>query len=163
VAIFSAAQDAFKRAAKALAKKNFKQPCNDDFAAVGTNAAAVQAGAANAVFLNGVGSSVSLSSLYSSSPVQGVAQAGSGLTGTVGSLIASHSGTVAVAQLGGNNIYINSVLIDPKNYFQDISIVLHELLHNVTGLTDSDIQSAFGLSTKGVSDNITQKLLKDCF
>jgi len=54
-------------------------------------------------------------------------------------------------------------LIDPNNYYQDISIVLHEVLHNVTGMTDDMIQSALGLSTNAVSDNITQRLLKDCF
>jgi len=40
--------------------------------------------------------------------------------------------------------------------------MLHEILHNVTGLTDGDIQSALGLGG-GVSNNITQRLIKDCF
>jgi hypothetical protein len=41
--------------------------------------------------------------------------------------------------------------------------VLHEVLHNVTGLTDPDIERKLGLPDNGPSDVITQKLLKDCF
>ncbi len=161
---FAPARQAFERAAKAIAAKNkFKQPCNDDFTALKTNAAAVQAGASNALFLNGVGSSVTMASLYSTSPVPGVVQAGSTLTGTVSDFIAANPGTVAVAQLGGADIYLNAALIDPANYYQDIAVVLHEVLHNVTGLTDTDIQRALGLKGTSVSNNITQKLLKDCF
>lgn len=39
---------------------------------------------------------------------------------------------------------------------------MHELLHNVTGLTDPDLQSALGLPDGNGSDNISQKLLTDC-
>jgi RHS repeat-associated protein len=160
---FQAAQGAFRRAAQDLAKKNFKQPCNDDLAALGTNAAAVRTGAGKAAFLYGVGNTATMASLYASSPVASVRQAARSLTGTVGSYIASHTGVVAVAQLGGSNIYLNPSLINTTDYFQNISIVLHEVLHNVTGLTDPDMQRALRLSTSEISDNITQRLRKDCF
>ncbi len=161
---FPIAQGYFQMLAKSLSKKKYSQKCNTDFAAVGTSANAIAAGAASAVFLNGVNSSVPLSSLYANSPVPGVAQAGSALTGTVGSVIAA-PGTVAVAQLGGSNIYLNSAQVNtgPNAFYQDISVLLHELLHNVTGLTDSDIQKDLGLQESNITDNITQKLLKDCF
>jgi RHS repeat-associated protein len=166
---FAAAQAAFQSDAKAIANKtSFKPACDSDFAALGVTDDQVQAAASAAVFLNGIGSDVPLSSLYETSPVASVRQAGSTLTGTVGSAIVS-PGTVALAQLGGNAIYINAPLINPGDYYQDISVVLHELLHNVTGLTDPDIQSALGLPStdrngKAVpSDNITQRLKKDCF
>jgi hypothetical protein len=70
---------------------------------------------------------------------------------------------VALAQLGGNNIYLNSSLINPNNYYQNIGTLLHELLHNITGITDQDLQGDLGLSQSSVSNNITQKLIKDCF
>ncbi|MBY0505371.1 MAG: RHS repeat-associated core domain-containing protein [Bryobacteraceae bacterium] len=40
--------------------------------------------------------------------------------------------------------------------------VLHELLHDITGLGDSDLQEAFGLEPD-VSDNITSQLMQRCF
>jgi hypothetical protein len=40
---------------------------------------------------------------------------------------------------------------------------MHEVIHNMTGLTDPDIQRALGLDETKPSDNITQKLKKDCF
>ena len=54
-------------------------------------------------------------------------------------------------------------MINLNNYYQNLATVLHEILHNVTGLSDDAIQTALGLSTSQVSNNITQKLLKDCF
>jgi hypothetical protein len=54
---FGAAQDSFQRAASRIAKqKTFKQPCDGDFSALGTTAAAVQAGAANVDIENGTAS-----------------------------------------------------------------------------------------------------------
>jgi hypothetical protein len=44
-----------------------------------------------------------------------------------------------------------------------VPLVPHEILHNVTGLTDGDIQTILFGSAGGVSDNITQRLIKDCF
>ena len=162
--IFGPAQAAFQSDAKNIAKqKRFKKNCENDFAALKITDNQVRAAAGNAVFLNGVGSSVSLASTYATSPVASVAQAGSALTGTVGGFIASNPGTVALAQLGGKNIYINAGLINPADFFQDISVVLHELLHNITGLTDPDIQTALGLPSSDVTDNIAQKLKADCY
>ncbi len=166
---FSAAQAAFQNDAKALAKKKFGKNCEKDFTAVGVTDSQVQAGASSAVFINGNGSNVTMSSLYATSPVPSVRQAGSTVTGTVDAFIFSHPGTVAVAQLGGPDIYLNAALINPTDYYTDIATVLHELLHNVSGLTDPDIQNDLGLPTVDKngnpisSDNITKKLLKDCF
>ena len=161
---FSQAQAAFRGDAKTLAAtRRFKINCDKDFSAVGVSAAQVRAGAAAAVFVNGVGSSVAMASLYASSPVPGIQQSAGSIAGTVGGFIAANPGTVAVAQLGGSAIYLNSSLISPGAYYTDLAVLLHEILHNITGLTDSDIQSALGLPETNVSDNITQKLLRDCF
>jgi hypothetical protein len=160
---FANAQAAFKSDAKNLAKMKLSQNCQNDLQAVGTTAAAIQAAASNVQFLNGVGSDVSMSSLYKTSPVASVRAAGSTQTGTVGSFIATHEGTVAVAQLGVNTVYLNAALINPNNYWVDMAIILHELLHNVSGLTDFDLQRDLGLPQSTVTDNITQKLFTDCF
>lgn len=71
-------------------------------------------------------------------------------------------GTVAVSQLGGPKIYVNPTMINPHDYFQNLGLVFHEVLHNVTGLTDPDIQRAFGLDQDKPSSNIAQKLINDC-
>jgi hypothetical protein len=160
---FLPAKGAFQRAANSIAKKkNFKQPCNSDFAALGITMAAVEADAANLNIQNGYANTTLESSLYANTPqaASAVAQYGSE---TIGQYFAQNPSTVAEAQLNGNTIYINPALVNPNSYFQNLGVVLHEILHNVTGLTDNAIQSAFGLSTSGVSDNITQKLIKDCF
>jgi hypothetical protein len=81
---------------------------------------------------------------------------------TIGQFQAQNPGTVAQSQLNGNTVYINPSLINPGNFYQNLGTMLHEILHNVTGLTDGDIQSALGLGG-GVSNNITQRLIKDCF
>jgi hypothetical protein len=160
---FATARSVFKGDAKTISTMKFSQPCNNDLTALGTNVAAVQNGAANAQFLDGAGSAVTMASLYASSPVASIANLANAVTGTVGSTIASNAGIVALSQLGGSAIYLNSSMIDPSDYYQDISTVLHEVLHNVTGLTDPDIEKALSLAQNGVSDVITQKLKTDCF
>ncbi len=158
--------DAFKNAANNLAKKKFKPKCLADFGKLGVTGDQVHQAAAAANFLNGIGSTVSLASLYQSSPVPSVRQAGRSATGTVGSFFANNPGTVALSQLGGNDIYLNPGLIDPSNYYQTLGTVLHEVLHNVSGLTDQGVgglQDLLGLKQQDVTDNVTQKLIKDCF
>ena len=57
------------RAAKDLSKKKLdKKNCQKDLAALGVTADQVRQGAADANILNGVGSTVPLSSLYATSP-----------------------------------------------------------------------------------------------
>jgi hypothetical protein len=160
---FATAKDVFQGDAKRIAnKKSFSKHCDSDFAALGTTAAAVQADAANLDVENGAGITALESSLYANTAGYASAQAQYG-SETIGQFMTQNPGTVAEAQLNGNAIYINPSLIDPTNYFQNMGTVLHEILHNVTGMSDDQIQSALGLSTKQVSNNITQKLIKDCF
>ncbi|HWB82994.1 MAG TPA: hypothetical protein VG675_02555 [Bryobacteraceae bacterium] len=137
-------------------------PCNDDFSVLGTTAAAVQADASNVDIENGTDSAVLHASLCANTSSAAVAAAQFGNL-TVGQYQAQNPGTVAQEQLNGSAIYINAALIDPNAYFQNLGVVLHEILHNITGLTDDAIQSAFGLPTNQPSNNITQKLIKDCF
>jgi hypothetical protein len=158
---FAAAKGIFQSNAKTLAKKNFRQPCENDFALLGTNGADVRLGAANVNIQNGTNSSVLKADLYANTTLYAAAQAQFGAT-TVGQYQQLNPGTVAQAELKGNDIYINSSLIDPYAYYQNLGVTLHEILHNVTGLTDPDIQTKFFGKSGGLSDDITQKLIKDC-
>jgi len=48
----------------------------------------------------------------------------------------------ALAELNGNKIYLNPKWWWGGEYFlDDLSTVMHELIHNVTGLTDADFES----------------------
>jgi RHS repeat-associated protein len=172
---FKQAQTAFQNAANFIADANsWSQDCENDFKALGTSDAAVEAGASAAQFYDGIGSSVTIASLYAGAANPDVQRNGALLQGTVGQNIGSSPlGVVADAQLGGNAIYLNGPLISGLmngTYklqngaaFNVSAVALHEILHNVTGLTDPEIQSRLNLSTTSASDNIAQKLLADCF
>jgi RHS repeat-associated protein len=136
--------------------------CADDLLALGLNGEMVANGASNADFHNGVGSTVPLSSLYETSPNPLVARNAPFIPGTVGDAMKG-PGTVALAQLGGNNIYLNTGIIDPSNFAANVGTLFHEVVHNVTGLTDSDIQRSLGLPESPITSNITNKLMKDCW
>jgi hypothetical protein len=60
------------------------------------------------------------------------------------SIAANPLGIIAESQLGGNDIYINPGGIAPADYYGNLSVVLHGLLHNTTGLTDFDLQGGVG-------------------
>jgi len=81
---------------------------------------------------------------------------------TVGSKL-QEPGVAAVSQLGGHNIYVNPAMINVSAYWKNLGLVFHEVTHNITGLTDNDIQRALGLSENVPSDNIANQLRKDCF
>jgi hypothetical protein len=140
---------AFKGAAKLLADtaKNgllglFNPDCAKDLQALGLSPSQVAYGATQANFLNGVGSSVPLSSLFADSPAPYIARNAHLYQGTVGDAMVTHGnlGTVAMSQLGGHDVYLNSALIDPNNAGANLGTVFHEVTHNLTGLTDNDIQ-----------------------
>lgn len=71
-------------------------------------------------------------------------------------------GVAAVAQSPGNNIYINAGWVNGMTSSQQEAMLLHELLHNITGSVDSVLQGDLGLSTTAPSQNIGDKLEKDC-
>ena len=77
---------------------------------------------------------------------------------TVSQYIGANPGTVAIAQAPGNNIYIDASLVNGLSAQEQTALVLHELLHNVTGSNDATIQQALGLSTAAPSVNISNKL-----
>jgi hypothetical protein len=171
---FSVALAAFQNAASQIeGTGSFSAQCDKDLAAVGASPAALQAAASTADFQNGIGSSATVASLYSGAATPIVGQLGANSPGTIGQVFAgSPLGVVAEAQLGGNNIYLNGPLISGLlngTYqltggaaFNVTAVVMHELLHNLTGLTDPEIQTDLGLTQSAVTDNISQKLATDC-
>jgi hypothetical protein len=65
-------------------------------------------------------------------------------------------GTLGGTVLDRSDVYFRSGGINTAT-------IIHEALHSLLGETDSQIQTRFGISTGGVSDNITQELRKhDC-
>jgi hypothetical protein len=155
--------ETFQKAEQELVKQKLnKKKCQTDLGLLGTNTAAIHSAAANANIQDGTNSTVPEASLYANTPNYSNAQTQFGSM-TIGQFQAQHPGTVAQAQLNGNNIYVNSSLISASNYWVNLSSALHEDIHNATGLTDSDIQRLLGLSQTEPSVNISNRLLKDCF
>jgi RHS repeat-associated protein len=133
--------------------------CATLLAALGITGNDVAAGAANAVFYDGTTSNASFSSLYENTAAgRTVAAQYAGIT--VAGHFATHPGTAAMAQLNGNNVYVNPSLIASAGA---LGTVFHEVIHNVSGLVDSEIQRRLGLPESSITSNITAKLMQDCF
>lgn len=157
------AKAALQRASKEVQKQKLnKKKCKDDLAKLNTTADAVRQGAKAAEFINGVGSTVPLSSTYAGSPIADLQRLAPSIQGTVGEEIAQ-PGVVAVSDLGGHRIFFNPDLISVKDFWVNVATVFHETLHNITGLTDTDLQKSLGLPQDKVSKNISDKLSQDCF
>ena len=67
-----------------------------------------------------------------------------------------------MTELGGNRIWIR------PSYFNQIgsgwaaAVVMHELVHNIIGLTDDDLARNLGITLVNGSRDITVRLLTDC-
>jgi hypothetical protein len=120
----------------------------------------LQAAAAAVVFQNGALSDTPLTELYAGSHDPTVASAAPG--GTVGEYFADNPSTTAMAQLGGNQVWINAGLFSVFGEGWLAGTIMHELVHNITGLTDVDFQRALGID-EGASRNISIRLATDCF
>jgi len=154
---------ALQRADKDLSKDKLqKKNCGKDLDKLGLEPEDIRQGAKAANIINGTGSQRSLSSLYSDQGNPGIQKLGSSVQGTVGEDLAK-PGHVAVAELGGNDIYVDPAKINPADYFFNKATAFHEVIHNITGMTDPDIQRALGLKENVPSENITKKLEGDCF
>jgi hypothetical protein len=141
--------------AKELAKKKFdKKTCAKDLAALGVTADQVRAGALAANITNGVDSQVPLADLYRP-------ELKTLVSGTVGERLAK-PGTVALASMVSHDIYVNPGMINSTDYYGNEGIDFHEVIHNITGMTDPDIQRKLGLPESDDTSNITNKLIKDC-
>jgi hypothetical protein len=79
--------------------------------------------------------------------------------------VTSTSINEAVAQLGGNIVYVRSAYVVNLSPFHGAALVTHEALHNL-GLTDPQVEKALGLTSAACgngTDCISTKLEEDCF
>jgi RHS repeat-associated protein len=139
-------------------RQGLPEPCNAALAkldAVKTpnrtgsiSATGLQVALGRATFKNGVGSTDLYMALFPgrNAPSPGLANM------TVGDYFATHTGTSALAALGGNTIYF-------RPGFHTSATIMHELLHNL-GLEDDDIMKTLGLT--GPSREITNFLWDNC-
>jgi hypothetical protein len=105
-------------------------------------------------------------SLYANSPLAGAAAADQTKQLSVGFMVArAPNMTDAMSQLNGNDIFVKPVAAwfsETSNLQNYEGTLLHEVLHNVTGLTDPDIQKDLGIGVTPNTVNITNKLMDDC-
>jgi RHS repeat-associated protein len=166
---FATAQQALLNAADGIVNmfgsNQISPQCDQDLVAVGVTNMQVATAAQTVNILNAWtdgGQANYASAVYGNSPLAGAAAAQWGTT-TVETYVAAYSGTVAVAQLSGNNVYINSGYVNSFSATNQSALLLHELFHNITGSVDDVLQGALGLATGGASQNIGDKLAADCF
>jgi RHS repeat-associated protein len=92
----------------------------------------------------------------------------SGKDRTIADAFAAGGGTITVmAQLGGNLIFIDGARIDPGNQKAVGALLVHELLHNVTGHVDDVMAGRMGISEKEFRERgsvvISNKIKEKCF
>jgi len=147
-------------------KGDWSAQCEKTLGAVGTSVAGLQEAAANVSIVEGNSSTTQVAELYANAAVPRIAQLAAveykGVT--VGQFMAKNLGTTAMAQLGGNRVFISTNWFNHVGTGYAVGTMAHELLHNITGHVDSDLQKTMGLSgVSGDSRNITLRLLADCF
>jgi RHS repeat-associated protein len=141
-----------------------KRNCSDDLTKLGTNAEAVVKGISDAAVTNGVGSNVPISDLFkNATDPEAIAEGQEYAPGTTVGDVLNQKGVRAVSQLKGNSIFVSPSLFKGTDPFGNMATLLHEVLHNILGKTDKQIQNALGLKVQQKSENISTQLKKDCF
>jgi hypothetical protein len=136
--------------------------CQGDLDAVGVNQGAVYSALQNVNILNGFGSTANYA--QASFGNTGAYQANRNIYGetTVLQFFGQRPNVAAIAQANGNNIYIASIWINGMSAANQQGLLIHELLHNITGKVDYNLQDELHLDTRAASQNIGDKLTKDC-
>jgi RHS repeat-associated protein len=136
--------------------------CEADLKAVGVTDAQITAAALSTNIINGFTAITNYAQdVYGNSPLAAAAAGQYGSENMV-QFMANNLNVAAVAQLNGSNVYINSGLVNAMTPAQQSAMLLHEMLHNITGQTDDALQDALGLPTNQASQNISDKLQRDC-
>jgi hypothetical protein len=149
--------------AKAIAQKGmtdiakttkWSKDCTNLFTTLGTNGTDVTARAAQGFeFRDGITSTDLRSGLYSYSPLAANAAQSYGTESVADYFMTASPSIKAATTLnswgidGANVIYLNATFWG-SDYYADRGTVLHELLHSITGLTDSDFETKFGSTQK---------------
>ena len=167
------ASDALYAAAQFIEdKKSWSTKCKNDLGDVispktlpnGLEVDAVsqlQQAAASVTFFDGTVSGTLYNTLYAGVPNLQRALGPTQQTETIAQAFASSPSTSAMAALLGNTIYVNPQQINSYGSGFLIGTVMHELLHNITGLTDPDLMSHFPYGGRGSID-ISVALFSDC-
>jgi len=131
--------------------------CDILFSTLGINADAVGGRAEeNFTFKDGTTSTDLQSSLYANSPLAGAAaaqfgnQTVQGFFATANPSVKAETALNAGGVQGGNVVYLNPQYWG-ADFHADRGTLLHELLHSLTGLTDSDFASKLGTMAKFTS------------
>jgi TRAP-type uncharacterized transport system substrate-binding protein len=77
----------------------------------------------------------------------------------VGTYLAQNQNVKAVADLNGYRVFINPALWGADGR-ADMATVIHELIHNATGLTDSDFERK--LEAAGLGKDLSAELRAKC-
>jgi RHS repeat-associated protein len=169
VASYFLALNAARAAQSGVAKLKDSQPCDQVLSNLGMTFQDLQAAVAFESFSDGTTSTTTMASLFmNSSPANqalGAAQYG-------GQTVQSYfggagSGAAVVACAGCNLIFLNNNQFGGASNPTNEAILMHEALHNFTGLTDYQIQSTlsgtpFNLQMGVSSNNITALMESKC-
>jgi RHS repeat-associated protein len=154
------ASEQLGRARDRIVNTDFSQDCTDTLALLGATPAQVVQAAGAAQFNNALTSTDTRASLYANSPAAASAATQFG-SQTIENWFQSDPTIMAAAELRGDRIFFRPSGVDASDLLFNSSLVMHELLHNITGFSDSTIMDRLGLS--GKSDWINSRLYDDCF
>jgi uncharacterized protein RhaS with RHS repeats len=163
-------QDALRAAKQAQSlEKGLKDsgPCDQVLQALGMSWQGLQSAVAAESFQDGTESSATMVSLFAGSTAANQ-QAAINQYGnqTIRNYLANQgSSASAVSSAGGNLVFLNYLQFGGLHALDNEATIMHEALHNATGMTDYQIQTAlqgFGLKAGTSSQNITNLMMKDC-
>jgi hypothetical protein len=128
-------------------------------ALLGISGSDVSNAAMTSVFWDGTQSPVRYASLYSNKPDLFPAAQAEWRSTTVAAYLAIYPNVKAVADIKGNRVFINPAHwgADGKG---DMTTVMHELIHNASGLTDADFERR--LEAAGFDKNLSTELRGKC-
>ena len=116
------------------------------------------------VFYEGPGSDDNYAqTMYGNTNPNAVNAAGVDNPGSVGDYFDRNPGTTAAAQFNGNRVYINPRAVNSTSLENLVYTVMHEALHNISGLNgDQNLQAKLGITVGAPSINITNELKERC-
>jgi RHS repeat-associated protein len=121
--------------------------CEKDLEAVGLNAADIAKDAISTNILNAwtAFQPGSQPALWANTPLAGGAAA-QYPNWSIAYYFSQNPGTIAEAQLGGSNVYVDASWANGMSVGQQEGLMVHEMLHNITGVNDGELQKTIGPS-----------------
>jgi len=166
---FAQAKGAWDKARQKLDpdKMKQKQPCQKLATSCGTTIDQWMQAVNAMQFFDGTASSRTMSSLFKGGATPGIRAQGANYGDqTISQYLAEENRTgkkpCAVSELGGHAVYLDYPNIVPGDYYRNQSDLLHEALHNLTGLTDSYLQRQMSIKVQADTSNISNKISGSC-